>query len=46
MANHYIRQDLERQMILQGLTDEEIAVYINVAVDEKLRHVKEEDKTW
>jgi hypothetical protein len=45
MANHYIRQDLERRMILLGLTDEEIAVYINVAVDEKLRQVKEEEKS-
>ena len=36
MANHYIRQDLERRMILLGLSDAEIAVYINVAVLEKL----------
>lgn len=36
MANHYIRQDLERRLILRGLTPGELVVFINIAVDEKL----------
>lgn len=36
MANHYILQDIERQMILKGLSNEEIAAYINIAIVEKL----------
>ena len=36
MANHYIRQDLERRLILRGLTQGELVVFINVAVAEKL----------
>jgi len=36
MANHYILQNIERQLILLGLTDLEIAAYINTAIIEKL----------
>ena len=40
MANHYIRQDLERRLILRGLSEEEVVTFINVAVAEKL-NIKE-----
>jgi hypothetical protein len=36
MANHYILQDLERQLILKGLSKEELTAYINIAIVEKL----------
>lgn len=42
MANHYIKQDLEQRMILLGLTYEEMAVFINVAIAEKLDREKME----
>ena len=44
MANHYIRQDLERQMILLCLTDAEIATFINVAVSKELKFIKGDRK--
>lgn len=43
MANHYIRQDLERRLILRGLTPGELVVFINVAVAEKLNKEKNND---
>jgi anaerobic selenocysteine-containing dehydrogenase len=43
MANHYIRQDLERRLILLGLSAGEVVVFINVAVAEKL-NITEGDK--
>ena len=36
MANHYIRQDIERRLILRGLSDVEITTFLNVAAVEKL----------
>jgi len=40
MANHYILQNIERQLILRGLSNEEIAAFINVAILEKLDREK------
>jgi hypothetical protein len=37
MANHYIRQDLERRLILLGLTPREVVTFINVAVAKELK---------
>jgi hypothetical protein len=42
MANHYIRQDLERRLILHGMSPGELVVFINVAVAEKLNKEEEE----
>jgi len=36
MANHYIRQDIERKLILLGLTPYELVTFINIAITEKL----------
>jgi transposase len=43
MANRYIRQDLERRMILLGLDNKEIANFINDVISEKLNREKKEE---
>lgn len=40
MANHYIRQDIEREMILRGMNNQEIATFLNIAALEKLNREK------
>ena len=41
MANHYIRQDVEQRMILQGFTGGALVVFINDAITEKLDREEE-----
>jgi len=36
MANHYIRQDIERRMILLAFTEEEIVDFINDTLEKEL----------
>jgi hypothetical protein len=43
MANHYIRQDIEREMILRGMNNQEIATFLNSAALEKLNREKKEE---